>query len=267
MSTELVISQTTSLAVSLGLDEVDPRELLSVLKATAFKGQVTDAQMTALLIVSKQYGLNPWTKEIYAFPDKNNGIVPVVGVDGWSRIINNNPQFDGMDFEQDDESCTCVIYRKDRGHPIRVTEYMSECRRNVGPWQSHPKRMLRHKAMIQCARLAFGFVGIYEQDEAERIIEGEFTNVPRNGSEAASQAVQRTIPADSPERDAALKEAENEANKGTAAFNAMWGEWTKDKRLLVTDQMKRFKDLVDIADARIQDEEQAAWEAENGSAQ
>jgi hypothetical protein len=31
--------------------------------------------------------------------------------------------------------------------------------------------MLRHKAMIQCARIAFGFGGIYDQDEAERIIE------------------------------------------------------------------------------------------------
>ncbi len=120
----------------------------------------------ALLIVANQYGLNPWTKEIYAFPDKQNGIVPVVGVDGWSRIINENQQFDGMDFEQDNESCTCRIYRKDRNHPICVTEWMDECRREpfktregreiTGPWQSHPKRMLRHKAMIQCARLAFG---------------------------------------------------------------------------------------------------------------
>jgi hypothetical protein len=31
--------------------------------------------------------------------------------------------------------------------------------------------MLRHKSMIQCARLAFGFTGIYEPDEAERILE------------------------------------------------------------------------------------------------
>jgi hypothetical protein len=30
---------------------------------------------------------------------------------------------------------------------------------------------LRHKATIQCARLAFGFVGIHDQDEAERIAE------------------------------------------------------------------------------------------------
>ena len=49
---------------------------------------------------------------------------------------------------------------------------MSECKKNGGgPWQSHPKRMLRHKALIQCARLAFGYGGIYDQDEAERIVE------------------------------------------------------------------------------------------------
>lgn len=145
---------------------------MGVLKATAFKGPATDAQMTALLIVANQYGLNPWTKEIYAFPDSRNGIVPVVGVDGWSRIINSHPQFDGMDFEYDAESCTCVIHRKDRSHPVRVTEFMEECKRkNVGPWESHPRRMLRHKAMIQAARLAFGYTGIFDQDEAERIRE------------------------------------------------------------------------------------------------
>jgi hypothetical protein len=131
--------------------------------------------MTALLIVANQYGLNPWTKEIYAFPDKNNGIVPVVGVDGWSRIINEHPQFDGLEFEQDDESCTCIIHRKDRSHPIKVTEYKSECDRKSGPWASHPKRMLRHKALIQCARLAMGYVGIYDEDEAERILEKDIT--------------------------------------------------------------------------------------------
>ena len=158
-----------NLSVKFGMGE--EANVLETLKATAFKGQVNDAQMTALLIVANQYGLNPWTKEIYAFPDKNNGIVPVVGVDGWSRIMNDHPDFDGMDFEQDEESCTCRIYRKGRSHPIQVTEYMSECKRGAGPWLSHPKRMLRHKAMIQCARLAFGFGGIYDPDEAERIAE------------------------------------------------------------------------------------------------
>lgn len=165
------LSQQLASRLNLG---VDGRELVETLKETAFRGQVTDSQMAALLIVAEQYGLNPWTKEIYAFPDRQNGIVPVVGVDGWARIINGNSAFDGMEFEQDDESCTCKIYRKDRSHATSVTEYMSECRRdNAQPWKTHPKRMLRHKSMIQCARIAFGFGGIYDEDEAERIVQAK----------------------------------------------------------------------------------------------
>lgn len=173
--TNALATLTSNLAKTFNMGDGDG--LVQILKATAFKSQTpaTDDQMTALLVVAQQYGLNPFTKEIYAFPDSRNGIVPVVGVDGWSRIINSSPQFDGMDFEQDAESCTCVIYRKDRSHPIRVTEFMAECRRDVAPWKSHPRRMLRHKAMIQCARLAFGFSGIFDDDEAERIKEAHAT--------------------------------------------------------------------------------------------
>lgn len=151
---------------------LEPKTMMATLKATAFKGDVTNEQMAALLIVAHQHNLNPWCKEIYAFPSRQ-GIVPVVGVDGWARIINEHPNFDGMDFEQDDEKCTCRMYRKDRAHPIAVTEYFAECNRGTEPWRTHPKRMLRHKAMIQCARIAFAFAGIYDPDEAERVLAAE----------------------------------------------------------------------------------------------
>lgn len=190
----IVLSQAHKLAQSFGI-EGDAQEIVSVLKATAFKGDVTDAQLSALLIVASQYGLNPWTKEIYAFPDKNNGIVPVVGVDGWARIINENPQFDGIEFTASEkmvrmpgaksdapEWIEVAIYRKDRSRPTVVREYLDEVYREpfkgkygevIGPWQTHPKRFLRHKATIQGARLAFGFGGIFDQDEAERIVEAK----------------------------------------------------------------------------------------------
>ena len=161
---------------------IEPNKLLSTLKATAFRQKdaaVTDEQMASLLIVADQYKLNPFTREIFAFPDKG-GIVPVVGVDGWSRIINEHPEFDGMDFNYPPDSpdgtqawCEVVIHRKDRAHPIVVREYFSEVKRSTQPWQSHPRRMLRHKTIIQGARVAFGFAGIYDEDEAERIIAAE----------------------------------------------------------------------------------------------
>lgn len=157
---------------------VDGDKLLATLKATAFhsKGEVTNEQMLALLVVADQYKLNPFTKELYAFPDSNRGgIVPVVSVDGWLRIINERPELESIEFEygggddDDDPWIACTISRKDRGKPVTVREYMNECRRDTGPWKSHPRRMLRHKVLIQCARVAFGFAGIYDPDEAERV--------------------------------------------------------------------------------------------------
>jgi phage recombination protein Bet len=189
----LITTQINELAVRFNLPQSE--ELYNVLKATAFKGEVSDAQLSALLIVANQYGLNPWTKEIYAFPDKKNGIIPVVSVDGWARIINSNPAFDGMDFNFAEQMVTmegagspapiwteCVIHRKDRSHPTVIREYLDEVYRepfkpkdggyvSKGPWQTHPKRFSRHKTMIQCARMAFGFGGIYDDDEASRIME------------------------------------------------------------------------------------------------
>lgn len=212
---------------------VDPQEMMATLEATAFKGQVTDAQMQALMIVADQYGLNPWTKEIYAFPDKG-GIVPVVGVDGWARIINENPAFDGMEFSMDKDGteCTCKIYRKDRGHAISATEYMAECKRNTQPWQSHPRRMLRHKAMIQCARLAFGFAGIYDQDEAERIVDKE-----------VSQPSADTGPAIEAIRNAQTME------ELQAAFTAAWKELPYDRAQITAAKDERKKELSEPVDA------------------
>lgn len=151
---------------------VEPAKLLETLKQTAFRG-ANDSQMMALCIVADQFNLNPFTREIYAFPDKAGGIVPVVGVDGWLRRMNEHPQFDGIEFEfhpehgeGKPESCTCTIYRKDREHPTVVTEYYAECHRNTDPWNRSPRRMLRHRVLIQCARIAFGFGGT-DPDESE----------------------------------------------------------------------------------------------------
>lgn len=223
-------SVTVRLAQRFG---VDAEKMLTTLKATAFRGEITSEQMMALCVVADQYGLNPFTKEIYAFPDSKTGaIVPVVGVDGWSRIINTNPNFDGMDFADGPldgnkvpEWIECAIYRKDRQHPVKVREYFAEVYREFkkdgkvvfGPWQSHPRRMLRHKAMIQCARVAFGFVGIFDEDEAERIIDvtpdrpalpkidprGDTSNIPAEEVETHCMAVTDILNSDKEESDIA----------------------------------------------------------------
>lgn len=166
-----------SMAERFGMDR---RAFESTLMATVMPADrngnlPAQEQVAAFLLVAKKYSLNPFTKEIYAFPAKGGGIQPIVSIDGWMKIINDHPDFDGMDFEdhfgEDGKlvSITCRMHRKNRGHPVEVTEYMAECARGTEPWQKWPARMLRHKAAIQAARYAFGFSGIMEPDEAERM--------------------------------------------------------------------------------------------------
>jgi phage recombination protein Bet len=139
------------------------------------------ADLDRLLMLCERLCLDPLNNEIYATevtPEngKKARIVFVVGVDGWSKIINSHPQFDGMKFVEsapgDDELplyIECTIFRKDRRVATSIREYMYEAHTGQGAWLTHPRRMLRHKAMVQCARACFGLGGVYEPDEAERV--------------------------------------------------------------------------------------------------
>jgi phage recombination protein Bet len=169
------------MATFAGKFGVDADKMATTLKATAFRTgakdpEVTNEQLMALVVVSNQFNLNPFLKEIYAFPDQKGGIIPVVGIDGWLRLINEHPQYKSMEIRYAEhgqgeipEWCEVEIERKDRAKPTIVREYFSEVKRNTGPWGSHPRRMLRHKTIIQCGRVAFAFTGIHDPDEAERI--------------------------------------------------------------------------------------------------
>jgi phage recombination protein Bet len=155
---------------------VEPEKMLATLRATAFRTGKNDApvsneEMLALLVVADQYHLNPFTKEIYAFRDQKGGIMPIIGVDGYIRMMQERREFQGIEFTYDEQGewVEATITRNDRAKPFTVREYMAECRRNTGPWQQAPQRMLRHRALIQCCRVAFGFGGLYDDDEGGQI--------------------------------------------------------------------------------------------------
>jgi hypothetical protein len=136
----------------------------------------TQLDLERLLLAAEVNGLSPTGREIFLVP--SGGVLEpatvVVGVDGWSRIINTHKQFAGMRFKESDELVDgvpswieCTMYRWDRRVPTCVREYLLEVRGLSAGWITHPRRMLRHKSMVQCARLSFGLVGIFDADEAE----------------------------------------------------------------------------------------------------
>ena len=178
MTTEIATTTThapkpSAMQLMASRCNVDPAKLHHTLKSTVFKG-ATDEEMLALVVTANTYQLNPLLKEMYAFPKKGGGIVPMVGVDGWLKIANRQDNYDGMSVEvfgdgKTPTHATCEIYLKNRTHPVKVTEYFEECRRNTDPWNQMPRRMIRNKVMIQAIRVAFGIGGIFDEDEATDI--------------------------------------------------------------------------------------------------
>ena len=154
---------------------------VDTLTQTAFQGVKfwRESDLERLLVAAHRYELDPLNREIMMFevgPAEPPELLLVVGVDGWAKIMNAHPQFDGIAFLESQELIgevpswiECTIFRKDRKIALSIKEYFAEARNDQMVWITHPRRMLRHKALVQCARLSFGLAGIYEPDEAMRI--------------------------------------------------------------------------------------------------
>jgi hypothetical protein len=216
MSTALV-----KLSENLGVstDEVSNVVKGMILSAKNQHGAVaTDAELTVVAGVCAKYDLNPLVKEAHAFISGGKLSV-MIGVDGWIKIMNRQPDFDG--FEQEDKfdsngsllSVTTKIYVKGRKYPTPHTEYMSEAvQAKSDAWKKYPNRMLSGKSLGQCVRKAFGISEVIDDDEAGRItsssprVERDIT--PRQ----TAQPSQTKIPApDVNELKERIKEAGDEA--------------------------------------------------------
>lgn len=167
-----------ALSVSMGVSQ---EEVVDVIKGMIISSKnqhgaiATNAEMAVVSSVCAKYDLNPLVSECAAFVSGGKLSV-VVMIQGWYRIVNRQPDFDGVEFEDKLDpnggiiATTCIMYLKNRSRPVRVTEYLSECRQERSDvWKKYPFRMLRHKAYIQCAKMAFGISEVIDDDEASRI--------------------------------------------------------------------------------------------------
>ena len=165
------------IAQNVGVSEEEIGEVISNMIISAkgqYGAQATKAEMAVVSGICAKYDLNPLVKECAAFISKGKLSV-VVMIDGWYRIVNRRTGFDGVEFEDHFDSdgkisaITCRMYIKGRSRPVCITEYMDECfDKKSDAWAKWPCRMLRHKAYIQCARMAFGISEMIDDDEARR---------------------------------------------------------------------------------------------------
>lgn len=203
----------------LDLPRENSGELIDTMINTLMSGDnITDSQVQGFLIVAQAHKLNPWLKEIYAFPHKG-GIMPIVGIDGWVRIITTHPQYDGHEFLYNGEekppsdpklvtSITCRLYRKDRTRPTEVTEFMSECKGTSPAWGKTAVRMLRHRSLMQAGRYAFGLGGIHTEDDAEILAGAATATDPLTGATQDLMPASRKTSAAAPAQPAAQQQSD-----------------------------------------------------------
>ena len=125
--------------------------------------QLSETTQETCLRLIAEYRLNPRADEIDLIQFEEGRWQVFITVNGWAKLINAHPAFCGIEFSEASELeegvplwMGCTIYRTDRIKPIVIREYFAEMKTEHAAWQQMPRRMLRHRAMQQCARLAFG---------------------------------------------------------------------------------------------------------------
>lgn len=237
------------IAKSSGVSVDDVTDVLKGMIISAKNQHGSSASNAELAIVSgvcAKYDLNPMVKECAAFISGGK-LQVVLMIDGWYRIVNRQPNFDGVEFDDhiDDKgvltAITCRMYIKGRSRPVVVTEYMSECRDpKSSVWQKWPARMLRHKSYIQCARMTFGISDMIDNDEASRITQGEKNITPQASSvstvdyPAIDQAMAGCVDHDALNKLCAEIRSEMEKR----------GTWNSEK-VTLADMKARHKDRID----------------------
>ena len=153
----LIDKELVRAATGLEIDEAELKAWVDL------QIEVPAKTILTLLRMMQSLHLDPLCEEI-GFTQYDDGHWQVfITIEGCSKLLNQHPQFNGLVFNQADtlvdglpEWIECSIYRRDRIMPITVREYLMEVRSEKEIWQKMPRRMLRHRALQQCVRLAMG---------------------------------------------------------------------------------------------------------------
>jgi hypothetical protein len=151
----LIKKELAKAATGLGIDEAELKAWIDLQMDVPAKTILT------LLRMMQSLHLDPLLEEI-GFTQFEDGQWQVfITIEGCSKLLNHHPQFNGLVFNQANtlidgvpEWIECSIYRRDRDVPTTVREYYIEVRGENAIWQKMPRRILRHRALQQCVRLA-----------------------------------------------------------------------------------------------------------------
>jgi phage recombination protein Bet len=162
--------QLSIIATYAASRHMEKEALVATLLKTIAPDGASMEDIVGFLQIAHRFDLDPWAKEIFMIKSRGK-VSTYVGIDGYSKIVNRQPEYDGCEFTYDQDpdgsitAVTCTMWRKDRTHPMAITEFYSECvpATPSEAWKRSPGRMLRHRAFVQAARLCFGISGALDE--------------------------------------------------------------------------------------------------------
>lgn len=173
----------------------DKSKYIELLKSVA--PNATQSELDMLMYLSKEYGLDPIKKEIYFIKYGSGKPTIITSRDGYLKIANTNPNFDGMEsdvvYEGDklikrDNGSLLIEYgeshmnfdksklrgafanitRKDRATACSVfVDIKDYGKKESQIWRTYPNAMILKVAESMALKRAFAISGLVTQEEIE----------------------------------------------------------------------------------------------------
>ena len=163
------------------------QEQINTIKNTVAVG-ADDDELKMFLALAAKYDLDPFAREIWFIQAKDRNII-TTGRDGYLKIANRNPHFDGMvsdvvhagdRFMKEGDNIKhfytvsnrgpiigayAIVYRKDRAHSSYFFAPFSEYNKGFNTWKQYPSAMIQKVAEACALKRAFSISGLVTEEE------------------------------------------------------------------------------------------------------
>ena len=162
-------------------------EQIDTIKKTVALG-ANDSELKMFLALAAKYDLDPFARELW-FASIGNRNTIITGRDGYLKIANRNPNFDGMTSDvvcENDKfykegnnirhmyaatnrgpiiGAYAVVYRKDRNTPAYFFAQFREYNKGNNVWRQYPSAMIQKVAESCALKRAFSISGLVTEEE------------------------------------------------------------------------------------------------------
>ena len=134
----------------------------------------SDREISHLMYLAKEHGLDPIKREIYLLPFKNDGkkeFIPFVSYFGLIKCAHKSGYFDGIEeelvFSEDGKiiGARARVWTKGSNHPCIAMGLLKEYDKCRSVWSTMPGAMIMKCVKSRALRDAFNLEGLYIEEE------------------------------------------------------------------------------------------------------